>query len=57
MVLPLFVGVLYYILELCRIALLDEGKEQAPMYNGGEEAPLRRLIEPLVVGEFVQAPR
>ena len=57
MVLPLFVGVLYYILELCRIALFDEGKEQAPMYNGGEEAPFRRLIEPLVVGEFVQAPR
>jgi hypothetical protein len=38
MVLPLFVSVLYYTLELCRIALFDIGKEQASMYNGSEEA-------------------
>ena len=39
MVLPIFVGVLYYILELRRIALFDIVEEQAPMYDGGEEAP------------------
>ena len=38
-VLPFFVGVLYYILELCRIALFDIVEEQASMYDGGEEAP------------------
>ena len=56
-VLPLYIDKLKHVLDLRCISIFDVGVEKTSMYDGGEEAPLRRLIEPLVVGEFVQAPR